>query len=129
MVLTFVSSDSAVRVSVTRFAHPVERAFAQLLDEHSVPWEYERQTFVLERDPDGTIREAMTPDFYLPGLDLFVETTVMRQSLVRRKRRKAEKLRRLHGVTVEVLDRRDLLELARRWRWYGLENAVDQQPY
>ena len=29
------------------FAHPVERAFAKLLDKHGVPWEYEPQTFVL----------------------------------------------------------------------------------
>jgi hypothetical protein len=111
------------------FAHPVERAFAALLDEHGIPWEYERQMFVLECDPDGTVREAMTPDFYLPDLDLFIETTVMHQRFTSRKRRKAQKLRELYGVTVEVLYRRDLLELAQRWRWHGLERAVHEPPY
>jgi hypothetical protein len=111
------------------FAHPVERAFANLLDEYGIPWEYERRMFVLERDADGTVREAMTPDFYLPDLDLFIETTVMQQRLTGRKRRKVEKLRSLYGVTVEVLYRQDLLELAQRWHWRGLERAVHKQPY
>jgi hypothetical protein len=40
------------------FAHPVERELAHLFDEHGVRWLYERHTFVLESDPDGTVREA-----------------------------------------------------------------------
>jgi hypoxanthine phosphoribosyltransferase len=106
------------------FAHPVEREYARLLDEHGIAWEYEPRTFVLERNPDGTIHEAFTPDFYLPDQDLFIETTVMRQRLTSRKNRKVRKLRDRHGVLVAVLYRRDLIRLARRWGLAALERAV-----
>lgn len=106
------------------FAHPVEREIARIFDEHGIAWEYEPRTFVLESDPDGTIREAFTPDFYLPGLDIYVECTVMRDGLMSRKRRKARKARKL-GVTVEVLGRRDIARLAARWGLDRLARAAD----
>lgn len=109
------------------FAHPVEREFARILDEHGVPWEYEPRTFVLERHPDGTISEAFTPDFYLPEQDVFVETTVMKQRLTNRKNRKVRKLRE-RGVIVAVLYRRDILRLARRWGLRRLERAATAPP-
>ena len=52
-----------------------------------------RTTFVLERDEEGRVTEAFTPDFYLPEQDLYLEVTVMKQSLVTRKNRKLRKLR------------------------------------
>ena len=107
------------------FAHPVERELARIFDEHGRAWEYEPHTFVLERNPDGSIREAFTPDFYLPELDQYVECTVMRQPLTSRKRRKARRARELAGVNVEVLFRRDFARLAERWRLPGLADAVD----
>jgi hypoxanthine phosphoribosyltransferase len=106
------------------FAHPVERELARLLDLHGVTWQYEPTTFVLERHPDGRIREAFTPDFYLPEQDVFVETTVMRQRLTARKNRKVRKLRERYGVLVAVLYRRDILRLAQRWEWPSLERAA-----
>jgi hypothetical protein len=48
------------------FAHPAERELARVFDEHGIRWEYEPRTFVLSRNPDGSVREAFTPDFYLP---------------------------------------------------------------
>ena len=45
-------------------------------------------------DEDGRVVEAFTPDFYLPEQDLYLEITVMKQSLVTRKNRKLRKLRR-----------------------------------
>jgi hypothetical protein len=48
-------------MSEVDFAHPVERELARLFDEHHVRWMYEPHTFVLESDPDGTVREAFTP--------------------------------------------------------------------
>jgi anti-sigma B factor antagonist len=56
----------------TSFAHPVERALARLFDEHGIAWEYEPHTFVLEWDADGTVREAFTPDFFLPEIGAYV---------------------------------------------------------
>jgi hypothetical protein len=106
------------------FAHPVERELAKVFDEHGIRWQYEPHTFVLESDDDGTVREAFTPDFFLPDLGLYVECTVMKQGLTNRKRRKARKLEETQGVKVEILFGRDFRRLAERWSLEGLERAA-----
>ncbi len=85
-----------------------------MFDERKIAWLYEPHTFVLERDPDGAVRQAFTPDFYLPDLDLYIECTVMRQTLTTRKRQKVRKTREQEGVTVEILYGRDLQPDQRR---------------
>ncbi|HEU0303011.1 MAG TPA: hypothetical protein VFR32_00380 [Gaiellaceae bacterium] len=99
----------------TDFAHPVERELARMFDEHGIAWEYEPHTFVLDCDPNGAVREAFTPDFYLPELDMYIECTVLRQPLTYRKRRKARRARKRAGVTVEIVYKRDFERLAGRW--------------
>ena len=84
---------ASVLADPVAFAHPVERELARVFDEHGIAWEYEPHTFVLERAADGTVREAFTPDFYLPHLGVYIECTVLRQALTSRKRRKARKAR------------------------------------
>jgi hypothetical protein len=106
------------------FAHPVERELARLFDEHGIRWLYEPHTFVLEQDPDGTVRQAFTPDFYLPDLGIYVECTVARQCLTNRKRQKVRKVRAQNGVRVEVLFGRDFARLAARWRLSDLAAAA-----
>src|SRR5213082_1026694 len=76
-----------------RFASQAELECAKVLDYYGVPWEYEPRTFVLEEDETGRVLEAFSPDFYLPDQDLYIEITVMKQSLVTRKNRKLRKLR------------------------------------
>ena len=72
---------------------------------------------MLEEDGEGRIVEAFTPDFYLPEQDLFVEITVMKQSLVTRKNRKLRKLReRYPDVKVKLFYKRDIQRLAERYR-------------
>lgn len=95
------------------FAHPVERELAGIFDEMGIAWQYEPTTFVLERREDGSIREAFTPDFYLPEQDMYVECTTMRQKLTNRKNQKLRKLRG-QGVLVTVLYRRDFERLRER---------------
>jgi hypoxanthine phosphoribosyltransferase len=96
-----------------RFAHPVERELARIFDETGIAWEYEPTTFVLERNEDGTVKEAFTPDFYLPEQDIYVECTTMQQRLTSRKNRKLRRLRE-RGVLVTVLYRRDFERLRER---------------
>ena len=108
-----------------RFAHPVERELARIFDAHGIAWQYEPHLFVLERNGDGSVHEAFAPDFYLPDLGLYVECTVMRQRLTRRKRRKVQKARRA-GIQVLILFRRDIERLARTWRFDRLALALDQ---
>ena len=101
-----------------RFANAAELECAKILDYYGVPWQYEPVTFVLERDAEGRVVEAFTPDFYLPEQRLFLEITVMKQSLVTRKNRKLRKMRQLYpDVRVKLFYRRDIERLAQR---YGL---------
>jgi hypothetical protein len=83
--------------------------------------------FVLERDPDGTVREAFTPDFYLPDLGLYLERTVLQPHLTYRKRRKLRKVRAQTGIAIEVLFGDDLRRLADRWALDELARAAQQQ--
>ena len=103
------------------FANRAELECAKILDYYGVPWDYEPTTFVLERDADGRVVEAFTPDFHLPEQDLYVEITMMKQSLVTRKNRKIRKLReRYPSVRIKLFYRRDVERLAER---YHLELA------
>jgi hypoxanthine phosphoribosyltransferase len=100
-----------------RFANRIELECAKVLDYYGIPWEYEPRTFVLGRDPQGRVTSAFTPDFYLPEQDLYVEVTVMKQSLVTRKNRKLREVRRLYpGVNIKLFYRRDIERLAQRFR-------------
>ena len=104
-----------------RFANPAELEYAKVLDWYGIPWDYEPRTFVLERDEEGRIVEAFTPDFYLPDQDLYLEVTVMKQSLVTRKNRKLRKLRKLYPeIRIKLFYERDFERLASR---YGLRKA------
>ena len=100
-----------------RFVNEVELECARMLDFYGVPWDYEPRTFVLRQDENGRVTSAFTPDFYLPEQDLYVEVTVMRQSLVTRKNRKLRELKRLYPeVKVKLFYRRDIERLAQRYR-------------
>jgi hypoxanthine phosphoribosyltransferase len=96
-----------------QFVNEAELECAKILDFHGIPWEYEPRTFVLEETEDGRVLEALTPDFYLPEQDLYVELTVMKQSLVTRKNRKIRKLReRYPDVRIKLFYKRDFERLA-----------------
>ena len=99
-----------------RFANDAELECAKLLDYYRVRWEYEPRTFVLAQAADGTVVEAFKPDFYLPDQDLYLEVTVMKQSLVTRKNRKLRKLRELYpNVKIKLFYKRDIQRLADRY--------------
>jgi hypoxanthine phosphoribosyltransferase len=100
-----------------RFANEAELECAKVLDYYRVPWLYEPRTFVLARDETGRVTEAFTPDFYLPEQDLYLEITMMKQSLVTRKNRKLRRLREHYpGVNVKLFYRRDIARLADRFK-------------
>ena len=103
------------------FANEIELECAKILDYYRVPWQYEPRSFVLSEDEEGRVLEAFTPDFYLPEQDLYLEITVMKQSLVTRKNRKLRKVReRYPELNVKLFYKRDIERLAHR---YGLKLA------
>ena len=104
-----------------KFVNQAEVECARLLDFYGIDWEYEPHSFVLETDEGGRVLEAFTPDFYLPEQGLYLEVTVMKQSLVTRKNRKIRKLKeRYPDVKIKLFTRRDFERLAHK---YGLNLA------
>jgi hypothetical protein len=101
----------------TQFANQAEVECARILDYYGLEWKYEPTSFVLETDDAGRVLEAFTPDFYLPEQDLYLEVTVMKQSLVTRKNRKIRKLReRYPDVKIKLFTRRDFERLAQKYK-------------
>lgn len=90
-----IASPELHRNNTVKFAHPSEIEFAQILDFYNIEWVYEPHSFPLQKDGDR-ITLMFTPDFYLPGLDLYVEVTTMKQSLVTAKNRKVRLLKKLY---------------------------------
>src|SRR5215207_7440324 len=104
-------------VGQPRFANQAELECAKILDFYGVPWEYEPRTFELEHDAAGNLVEAFTPDFFLPEQDLYLEVTVMKQSLVTRKNRKIRKLReRYPDIKIKLFTRRDFERLDKKYK-------------
>jgi hypothetical protein len=81
-----------------RFAHASEAELARILDFYQVRWQYEPRTFPVRWSLDGDVVESFAPDFYLPELDLYLELTTLKQSLVRKKNRKLRRLRELYPM-------------------------------
>ena len=101
-----------------RFVHPSEAELARVLDFYRIRWEYEPKSFPLAWDDAGNVTEAFTPDFYLPDLDLYLELTTLKQSLVTDKNRKVRKLRELYPeVRLKIFYGRDFRSLVQK---YGL---------
>ena len=99
-----------------RFAHRSEARFARLLDFYRIRWEYEPHTFALREDESGAVREAFTPDFWLPEQGVYVELTVLRQQLVTKKNGKLRRFReRYPEMTLRMLYRRDVDALATKY--------------
>src|SRR5262245_34416922 len=107
------------------FAHSSEREFARVMDFYRIRWQYEPRTFPIEWDEQRNVISAFTPDFYLPDLDLFIELTTMKQSLVTKKNRKVRLLKELYPeVNIKILYERDYRNLI--WK-YGLSEPESEE--
>ncbi|MBI4571436.1 MAG: hypoxanthine phosphoribosyltransferase [Chloroflexi bacterium] len=107
--------DESPKPAPVRFAHESEEEFARLLDFYGVAWQYEPRSFPL-REEDARVVEAFTPDFYLPALDLYVELTTLKQSLVTEKHRKVRRFQeRYPELQVKLLHRADYLSLLAKY--------------
>lgn len=115
------------------FIHPIEDAFARILDFYGVRWEYEPRTFPLKWDKHGNVIEAFKPDFYLPDQDLYVELTTLRPKLTLRKNRKLKRLKEMYPDTnIKLFKRRELRNMMLRFgmvdeaeRIFGTEAQED----
>ena len=95
-----------------RFAHASEAELARILDYYEVRWDYEPRIFPIRWNLEGQVIESFAPDFYLPDLDLYIELTTLKQSLVRKKNRKLRHLRALYPmIRIKLLYAKDFRAL------------------
>ncbi len=108
------SSPPKLTVSTLRpaeFAHPSEEEFANILNFYCVEWLYEPRSFPLNWDNDR-VTEMFTPDFYLPELNIYIELTTLKQSLMTVKHRKLRKLKELYpNINIKLLTKKDIVTL------------------
>jgi len=98
------------------FAHPSEEEFASILNFYHIRWEYEPKTFPVRWDESGKVVESFTPDFYLPDLDLYIELTTMKQSLVTKKNKKMRLLRKVYPeLNIKLFYGKDYRQLLRKY--------------
>ncbi len=99
----------------TSFAHPSEEEFAKLLDFYRIEWLYEPRAFPL-RWGDNGVAEMFTPDFYLSEMDLYVELTTLKQSLITEKNRKVRRLKELYPeINIKLLNKYDYTRLLAKY--------------
>jgi hypothetical protein len=105
--------------------HPLEEAFARILDFYGIQWIYEPKTFPLAWDPAGNITEAFTPDFFLPEQDLYIEVTTLRPQLTNQKNRKMRRMKELYPeVNIKMLKRREMRDLMVKYGLYDEANRL-----
>ena len=98
------------------FAHPSEEEFSNILNFYHIRWEYEPKTFPVRWDDAGKVVESFTPDFYLPDLDLYIELTTMKQSLVTKKNKKMRLLRKVYPeLNIKLFYGKDYRQLLRKY--------------
>lgn len=109
----------------SRFVHPIEETFSKILDFYSIEWLYEPKTFDLEWDERGRVTLALTPDFYLPQQDLYIELTTLRPKLSNLKNKKLRLMVELYpAVHIKLLKRREMRELMVKFGLYSEANAI-----
>jgi hypothetical protein len=106
------------------FVHPVEEVFARILDFYGIVWQYEPRTFPLEWDDAGNVIIAFSPDFFLAEQNLYVELTVLRPKLTKKKNWKLRKMHELYpDVNIKLFKRRELRNMMVR---FGLTEEAEK---
>jgi hypoxanthine phosphoribosyltransferase len=121
-------SETAIlrQVRSVTFAHPSEEEFAHILDFYNIDWVHEPRSFPLTWEGDR-VTEMFTPDFYLPALDLYIELTTLKQSLVTEKNRKLRRLRELYPeIAINLLYKKDIHRLLAKYGCGPLAQAKGQ---
>lgn len=107
-----------------KFVHPIEEAFARILDFYGIAWEYEPRTFALEWDSQGGVTVAFAPDFYLPEQELYVELTTLRPKLTQKKNWKLKQMAKLYPeVKIKLFKRRELRNMMVR---FGMKEQAER---
>ena len=102
------------------FKNETEEEFAKILDMYNIEWLYEPKTFPVEWDAEGNVTMAISPDFYLPRFNLYLELTTMDQRYVTKKNKKMRLVKELYpGTNIRIVYKKDFNELVDRLKLFG----------
>lgn len=102
------------------FKNETEEEFARILDLYNIEWLYEPKTFPVEWDAEGNVTMAISPDFFLPRFNLYLELTTMDQKYVTKKNKKMRLVRDLYpGTNIRIVYKKDFNELVERLKLSG----------
>jgi len=65
--------DRLDAIASIEFACHFEEEFARTLNQHGIAWQYKTRTFAVEWDEDGNFVDSLTPSFFLPAQNLYLE--------------------------------------------------------
>lgn len=104
------------------FKHPAEEEFANILDMYGIEWQYEPKTFPVKWDAEGNVTMAISPDFYLPKFDTYIEITTMDQKYITTKNKKVKLVRKLYpNININIVYKKDFYSLLERFGLNGKE--------
>ena len=112
----------------TKFKNETEEEFARILSMYNIEWIYEPKTFPVEWDAEGNVTMAISPDFYLPKFNLYLELTTMDQRYVTKKNKKMRLVRELYpGTNIRIVYKKDFNELVDRLKLSGGITDANQE--
>ena len=110
------------------FKNEAEEEFARILSMYNIEWLYEPKTFPVEWDAEGNVTMAISPDFYLPHFNLYLELTTMDQRYVTKKNKKMRLVRELYpGTNIRIVYKKDFNELLDRLKLSSGITESDQE--
>ena len=102
------------------FKNETEEEFARILSLYNIEWLYEPKTFPVEWDAEGNVTMAISPDFFLPKFNLYLELTTMDQRYVTKKNKKMRLVKELYpGTNIRIVYKKDFNELVDRLKMFG----------
>jgi cytidylate kinase len=109
------------------FKHPAEEEFANILDMYGIVWQYEPNTFPVKWDAEGNVTMAISPDFYLPKFNTYIEITTMDQKYVTTKNKKVRLVRELYpNISINIVYKKDFYSLLER---FGLSRKDEANEF
>jgi hypothetical protein len=97
------SDEESLSERPIEFTNAWEEEFAQMLDAHEIQWQYKPRTFAVEWDEQGIFVDSLTPSFYLPSRDTYLEVLAP-DRICNERARKARLLREQYpGVRIELI--------------------------
>jgi len=104
------------------FKHPAEEEFANILNMYGIEWEYEPKTFPVRWDAEGNVTMAISPDFFLPRFNTYIEITTMDQKYVTTKNKKVKLLKELYpDININIVYKKDFYSLLERFGFSGVD--------